>query len=135
MLSQHVQRRYARELVGDRPAGVGYLLKQRVADVDAFLGAVRTVAAGGAVIDHEVVEIMLDRSARHDAGLAALTARQREVLGLMAEGLSNAGIAQCLYVTEKAVVQHCSNIYAALGLAPTTDEHRRVLAAVRHLAG
>lgn len=133
VLSQHVQRRYAHELLGDRPAGVGYLLKQRVADVDAFLGAVRTVAAGGAVIDHEVVEIMLDRSAR--PGLAALTARQREVLGLMAEGLSNAGIAQRLYVTEKAVVQHCSNIYAALDLAPTSDEHRRVLAVVRHLAG
>ena len=135
VLSQHVQRRYAQELLGDRPAGVGYLLKQRVADVDAFLGAVRTVAAGGAVIDHEVLEIMLDRSGRHDAGLAALTARQREVLGLMAEGLSNAGIAQRLYVTEKAVVQHCSNIYAALDLAPTTDEHRRVLAVVRHLTG
>ena len=135
VLSQHVQRRYAHELLGDRPAGVGYLLKQRVADVDAFLRAVRTVAAGGAVIDHEVVEIMLDRSARHDPGLAALPARQREVLGLMAEGLSNAGIAHRLYVTEKAVVQHCSKIYAALGLAPTTDEHRRVLAVVRHLAG
>ena len=135
VLSQHVQRRYAHELLGDRPAGVGYLLKQRVADVDAFLGAVQTVAAGGAVIDHDVVEIMLDRSARHDAGLAALTARQREVLGLMAEGLSNAAIAQRLHVTDKAVVQHCSNIYAALDLAPTTDEHRRVLAVVRHLAG
>ncbi|MDP8909616.1 MAG: response regulator transcription factor, partial [Chloroflexota bacterium] len=133
VLSQHVQRRYAHELLGDRPAGVGYLLKQRVADVDAFLGAVRTVAAGGAVIDHEVVEIMLDRSARDDADLAALTARQREVLGLMAEGLSNAAIAQRLYITEKAVVQHCSNIYTALDLAPTTDEHRRVLAVVRHL--
>ena len=135
VLSHHVQRRYARELLGDRPAGVGYLLKQRVADVNAFLGALRSVAAGGVVIDHEVLEIMLDRSGRHDADLAALTARQREVLGLMAEGLSNAAIAQRLYVTEKAVVGHCSNIYAALGLAPSSHEHRRVLAVVRHLAG
>jgi DNA-binding NarL/FixJ family response regulator len=133
VLSQHVQRRYAQELLGDRPAGVGYLLKQRIADADAFLSALRSVAAGGAVIDHEVIEIMLDRSARQDAGLAALTARQREVLGLMAEGLSNAAIAQRLYVTEKSVVQHCSNIYTALGLAPTHDEHRRVVAVVRHL--
>ena len=134
VLSQHVQRRYARELLGDRPAGVGYLLKQRVADVHAFLDAVRTVAAGGAVIDHEVVELMLDRSRHQDDGRTALTARQREVLGLMAEGLSNAAIARRLHVTEKAVVQHSSNIYSALGLAPHPDDHRRVLAVVRHIA-
>ena len=135
VLSQHVQRRYAMELIGDGTggAGIGYLLKQRVADVDAFLEAVASVAAGGTVLDHEVVQLLMDRVARHDAGLAALTGRQREVLGLMAEGLTNAAIARRLFLTEKAVVQHCSNIYAALNLAHNTDDHRRVLAVIRHL--
>ena len=135
VLSQYVQRRYALELLGDRSAGVGYLLKQRVADVPAFVDAVRTVATGGTVLDPEVVELVLGRSAQHGADLATLTDRQREVLALMAEGLSNAAIARRLHVSDKAVVQHCSNIYAALGLAPSPDDHRRVLAVVRHLAG
>ena len=133
VLSQYVQRRYALELLSDRPAGVGYLLKQRVADVPAFLDAVRVVAAGGTVLDHEVVELALNRTAQRDPGMAALTDRQREVLGLMAQGLTNAAIARRLVVSEKAVVQHCSNIYAALGLAPGPDDHRRVLAVVQHL--
>ncbi len=136
VLSQHVQRRYAIELLGNGTGGggVGYLLKQRVADVSAFLDAVASVAAGGTVLDHEVVQLVVDRVARHDASLAALTGRQREVLGLMAEGLTNAAIARRLFLTEKAVVQHCSNIYAALNLAHNTDDHRRVLAVIRHLA-
>ena len=135
VLSQYVQRTYALELLGDRPAGVGYLLKQRVADVTAFLEAIHTVAAGGTVVDPEVVELALTRSARREPGLAPLTGRQREVLALMAEGLTNAAIARRLVVSEKAVVQHCSNIYAALGLAPGPDDHRRVLAVLQHLAG
>ena len=134
VLSQHVQRRYALELLGDRPAGIGYLLKQRVSDVAAFLDALRTVAAGGTVIDPEVVGLALDHSARRDVQLAALTERQREVLHLMAQGMSNAAIARHLVVSEKAVVQHCSNIYAALGLPARPDDHRRVLAVLRYLA-
>ena len=134
VLSQHVQRRYALELLADDAGGVGYLLKQRVADVGAFLDAVRSVAAGGTVIDPEVVALSLDRSTSHDAQLEALTTRQREVLELMAQGLSNAAIARRLVVSEKAVVQHCSNIYGALDLTARPDDHRRVLAVLRYLA-
>jgi DNA-binding NarL/FixJ family response regulator len=134
VLSQHVQRRYAMELLTERPAGVGYLLKQRIADIATFCEDLRRVCAGGTVLDPEVVALMVARAQRDDDALARLTARQREVLALMAEGRSNAAIARGLTITEKAVVQHVSRIYDELGLPPSEDDHRRVLAVVRYLS-
>ncbi len=133
VLSQHVQRRYAIELMSGDAAGIGYLLKQRIADIGTFLDDLRRVATGGTVLDPEVVDLMLNRAEHTSGPVGRLTRRQREVLALMAEGRSNAGIAAALFLTEKAVVQHTSNIYDALGLAVTTDDHRRVLAVIRHL--
>nr|WP_218891258.1 response regulator transcription factor [Actinomycetospora corticicola] len=130
VLSQHVHGQYAVELLGSRPRGVGYLLKQRVADVGNFVRDLRRVAAGDVALDPEVVTAML---ARQDDGVQRLSARRREVLGLIAEGRSNAAIARRLGITEKAVVAHVSGIYEALGLADHADDHRRVLAVVRHL--
>jgi DNA-binding NarL/FixJ family response regulator len=134
VLSQFVQRRYAVELIGDDPAGVGYLLKQRVGDVDRFAADVHAVAEGGTVLDPDVVELMLSRVERKSAAVEALTARQREVLALIAEGRSNAAIAARLGVTERAIVSHASNIYDQLGLVDDSDDHRRVLAVLRYLA-
>lgn len=131
VLSQHVQRRYATELLAARPTGVGYLLKQRIADVDAFTEDLRQVSGGATVLDPEVVTLMMSRA--RDA-LTGLTSRQREVLALMAEGRSNAAIARRLSVSERAVVQHTSHIYDELGLPLSDDDHRRVLAVVRYLA-
>ena len=135
VLSQHVQRRYASELMrsGDGAGGVGYLLKQRVADSEAFCADVRRVAGGASVLDPEVVSAMLGRSEREP--LEQLTERQREVLALMAEGRSNAGIAERLFLTERAVIKHVSHIYDELGIRPAADDHRRVLAVVRYLEG
>jgi DNA-binding NarL/FixJ family response regulator len=133
VLSQYVHRQYARELLGEQPAGVGYLLKQRVADAAAFCRDVRIVAEGGTVLDPEVVSAMLNRARSHPA-LARLTPRQSEVLGLIAEGRTNAAIARRLAITEKAVVQHASRIYDVLGLAAGGEDHRRVLAVVRYLS-
>ena len=135
VLSQYVHRRYARELLGDQPAGVGYLLKQRVADVAAFCRDVRTVADGGTVLDPEVVSAMLSRARPGSTALERLTPRQSDVIGLLIEGRTNAAIARRLGITEKAVVQHVSSIYDQLGLAPNADDHRRVLAVVRYLGG
>ncbi len=132
VLSQHVQRSYARELLAHCSTSVGYLLKQRVADVSQFLADLQAVADGAIVLDPEVVELALSR-AQGDVGLERLTERQREVLGLMAQGRSNAWIARALFVSEKAVVVHASNIYTALGLPPSSDDHRRVLAVLRLL--
>ena len=134
VLSQYVQRRYAVELLTDRPAKVGYLLKQRIADVDAFCADLRRVARGGTALDPEVVGVMVKRARLAQDDLARLTPRQQEVLALMAEGRSNAWIASRLVVTEKAVVQHSSRIYEALGLPVAVDDHRRVLAVIRYLA-
>ena len=115
VLSQHVQRQYASELLqsGAGAGGVGYLLKQRVADADAFCADVRRIGAGGSVLDPEVVRTVLGGAARDP--LARLTERQREVIGLVAEGRSNAGIAERLFLTERAVVKHVSHVYDALG--------------------
>jgi DNA-binding NarL/FixJ family response regulator len=135
VLSQYVHRQYARELLGDRPAGVGYLLKQRVADVAGFCRDVRTVAAGGTVLDSEVVSAMLTRARNAGDRLGRLTPRQTDVIGLIAEGRTNAAIARQLRISEKAVVQHVSNIYDLLGLAANAEDHRRVLAVVRYLNG
>jgi DNA-binding NarL/FixJ family response regulator len=134
VLSQHVQRRYAAELLegGGDGRGVGYLLKQRVADSATFCADLRRVGAGGAVLDPEVVRSMLGRIRR--GPVDELTERQRSVLALMAEGRSNAGIAEQLVLTEKAVIKHVSHIYDALGIEVAANDHRRVLAVVRYLS-
>lgn len=134
VLSQHVQRRYATELLGQDRGGFGYLLKQRIADVRTFTDSLRRVAEGGTALDPEVVSMMVARASRGDRAIGRLTPRQREVLALMAEGRSNAAIAAQLFLTTKAVVQHTSNIYDALELPNDADDHRRVLAVIRYLA-
>jgi DNA-binding NarL/FixJ family response regulator len=130
VLSQWVEERYATELLSDRPHGVGYLLKDRVADLAEFLDALDRVAAGGSALDPEVVAQLLARS-RHP--LASLTPREREVLALMAEGRSNGAIAAALVVGEGAVEKHINSIFTKLGLAPADRDHRRVLAVLRYL--
>ncbi|YCK37726.1 response regulator [Actinomadura sp. ATCC 39365] len=132
ILSQYVEQLYARELLSDRSGGVGYLLKDRVGDVDRFVDAVRQVAAGGTAMDPEVVAQLLTRRDR-DEPLAALTPREREVLTLMAEGLSNLAIAAHFQVTDKAVGKHTNNIFAKLGLPPSDDHNRRVMAVLTYL--
>jgi DNA-binding NarL/FixJ family response regulator len=132
VLSQHVEQLYARELLSDRSGGVGYLLKDRVSNVGQFIDALRRVADGGTALDPEVVSQLLTRHAR-DEPLRELTPREREVLGLMAEGRSNAAIAAKLFVTDKAVAKHTSNIFSKLGLPPSDDDNRRVLAVVAYL--
>jgi DNA-binding NarL/FixJ family response regulator len=129
VLSQHVEPLYARELLGDRRGAVGYLLKERVSDVAQFVDAVRQVAGGGTVMDPEVVARLLERSRPLDV----LTVREREVLGEMAAGRSNAAIAARLHVTDKAVSKHINSIFAKLGLPPSEDDHRRVLAVLAYL--
>jgi len=132
VLSQDVQPLYARELLASPGGGVGYLLKDRVGDVGQFVDAVRRVAAGGSAMDPEVVAELLTRRSR-DEPLQTLTAREREVLGHMAEGRSNAAIAGRLFVTEKAVGKHTNNIFSKLGLPPSADDNRRVLAVLAYL--
>jgi DNA-binding NarL/FixJ family response regulator len=132
VLSQHVEPLYARELLATGPQGLGYLLKDRVSDVRRFIEAVRTVAAGGTAIDPEVVAQLLARHAR-DELLDRLTPREREVLALMAEGRTNAGIAARLVVTEKAVSKHINNVFTKLDLYPAEDGNRRVLAVLTYL--
>jgi DNA-binding NarL/FixJ family response regulator len=132
ILSQYVEEGYALELLSDRTGGVGYLLKDRVADVDRFVDAVRRVGTGGSVLDPEVVAHLVGRRRRNDP-LSVLTPREREVLSLMAEGRSNQGIAERLVITERAVEKHVTAILDKLGLAPTPDDHRRVLAVLTFL--
>ena len=127
VLSQHLVERFVAELVGDDPAGVGYLLKHRVADLSYFIEAVRTVAGGGTALDPEVVARMVGRKRRVDP-LDALTPREREVLSLMAEGLSNQGIADRLVVGAPAVEKHVTSIFSKLDLGHDRSESRRVLA-------
>jgi DNA-binding NarL/FixJ family response regulator len=134
ILSQFYEENYAIELIGDRPEGVGYLLKERVGDVDAFVSAVERVAAGGSALDPEVVGRMLGRR-RLDGPLDTLSPRERDVLGAMAEGKSNRGIAEELVVTEAAVEKHVTSIFHKLALGPTSTEHRRVLAVLTFLRG
>ena len=134
VLSQYVEQLYARELLADEAGAVGYLLKDRVFNDDQFVDAVRTVAGGGTVMDPEVVTKLLGRRARQGP-LARLSAREREVLELMAEGRSNSAIAQRLFVTEKAVSKHSTSIFAKLDLAPSDDDNRRVLAVLAYLNG
>jgi DNA-binding NarL/FixJ family response regulator len=130
VLSQYVEERYASELLAERGGAVGYLLKDRVADVADFIDALRRIAGGGSVLDPEVVAQVLARSR---SPLASLTPREREVLGLMAEGRSNVAIAGALSVGEGAVEKYISSIFGKLGLTPTDSDHRRVLAVLRYL--
>jgi DNA-binding NarL/FixJ family response regulator len=132
VLSQYVEEGYAMELLGDSAEGVGYLLKDRIADVDRFLDAVRRVAEGGSALDPEVVSHMLGRRRREDP-VDELTPREREVLELMAEGRSNHAIAEQLVVTERAIEKHVTSIFGKLGLASQPDNHRRVLAVLAYL--
>ena len=134
VLSQYVEEAYATELLAGSTASTGYLLKDRIAEVEEFLVAVRQVGSGGTVLDPEVVGQLLARSRRRDP-LDRLTAREREVLALMAEGRSNPAIARRLYVSDKAVEKHVSNIFSKLDLPPTEDDHRRVLAVLRWVKG
>jgi DNA-binding NarL/FixJ family response regulator len=132
LLSAHVEQLYALELLADQAGSVGYLLKDRVFNDDQFTDAVRAVASGGTVMDPEVVGKLLGRRAR-DEPIARLSAREREVLALMAEGRSNSAIAQRLHVSDKAVGKHCTSIFAKLDLAPSDDDNRRVLAVLAYL--
>jgi DNA-binding NarL/FixJ family response regulator len=132
VLSQYVEEGYALDLVGDKAEGTGYLLKDRVSDVDRFVEAVRRVGEGGSVLDPEVVATLLGRRRRDDP-LAELTDREREVLGLMAEGRSNQAIAEQLVVTERAVEKHVTSIFGKLRLTPAAEDHRRVLAVLTFL--
>ncbi|GAA3680202.1 LuxR C-terminal-related transcriptional regulator [Streptomyces iranensis] len=132
VLSQHVEQLYARELLADGSGGIGYLLKDRVFDADQFVDAVRRVAAGGTAMDPQVISQLLDRRAQ-DRPLGRLTPRELEVMELMAEGRSNTAIAAQLFVTERAVAKHTSNIFGKLGLPPSDDNNRRVLAVLAYL--
>jgi DNA-binding NarL/FixJ family response regulator len=133
VLSQYVEERYASELLGSETAGVGYLLKDRVVDIADFVAAVRRVAAGGSAVDAEVVRQLIGRSGRA-SDLDRLTPRELEVLDLMAQGLSNTGIAERLVVSLGAVEKHISNVFTKLGLEHESSAHRRVLAVLTYLA-
>jgi DNA-binding NarL/FixJ family response regulator len=135
VFSQYIETRYAADLLGAASggaAGVGYLLKDRVADVGEFVEALSRVAGGGTALDPDVIAELLGASRRAD-GLSTLTARERDVLGLMAEGRSNGAIARILVVSERAVEKHVGNIFSKLGLPPSDADHRRVLAVLRYL--
>ena len=132
VLSQYVEQLYARELLAGGSGGIGYLLKDRVLDGAQFADAVRRVASGGTAMDPEVVSRLLASNAG-DSAVAALSPREREVLGLMAEGRSNSAIAQQLVITERAVAKHTASIFMRLGLQPSDDDNRRVLAVIAYL--
>jgi DNA-binding NarL/FixJ family response regulator len=132
VLTQFTEERYAHDLIGDRPEGVGYLLKERIADVPAFVEAIRRVAAGGSALDPEIVGRILGRR-RSRGPLDLLTPREREVLAGMAEGLTNKGIAESLVITEAAVEKHVTRIFDKLGLGRGEHEHRRVRAVLTYL--
>jgi DNA-binding NarL/FixJ family response regulator len=133
VLSQYVEQLYARELLAGGTGGIGYLLKDRVLNGAQFADAVRRVARGGTALDPEVIAHLVDRNSA-DGALATLSPREREVLGLMAEGRSNVAIAQRLVITERAVAKHTASIFLRLGLQPSDDDNRRVLAVVTYLS-
>jgi DNA-binding NarL/FixJ family response regulator len=135
VLSQHVERLYARELLADGTGGIGYLLKDRVFNADQFVDAVRRVAGGGTAMDPDVVAKLLAGGGHADTGVSKLTPREREVLELMAEGRSNAAIGQRLFLSESAVGKHTANIFTKLGLTVSDDDNRRVLAVLAYLDG
>ena len=132
VFSQYIETRSAAELFAGAPAGVGYLLKDRVADVGDFIEAISSVAHGGTVLDPEVVRQLLRATRRADS-LATLTPREKEVLSLMAQGRSNTAIAGALVISARVVEKHVASIFAKLGLAPSDDDNRRVIAAIRYL--
>ena len=132
VLSQYVEQIYARELLADGAGGIGYLLKDRVLDGAQFADAVRRVAGGGTAMDPEVISRLLDRNSG-GTPVASLSPREREVLALMAEGRSNAAVAQRLVITERAVAKHTASIFMRLGLQPSEDDNRRVLAVLAYL--
>jgi DNA-binding NarL/FixJ family response regulator len=132
VLSQHVEQLYARELLADGNGGIGYLLKDRVFDAAQFVDAVRRVAGGGTAMDPQVIQQLLSRRAQ-DRPIAQLTPREKEVMELMAQGRSNAAIAAQLFVTERAVAKHTSNIFGKLDLTVSDDDNRRVLAVLAYL--
>jgi DNA-binding NarL/FixJ family response regulator len=132
VLSHHVESTYAAQLLADNPRGVGYLLKDRVTDLDEFVDALRRVGTGASVIDPEIVARLLARQRTNDL-LATLTSRERQVLALMAEGRSNQAISDLLFLTAKTVETHVARIFAKLGLVPAPSDHRRVLAAITYL--
>jgi DNA-binding NarL/FixJ family response regulator len=134
VFSQYIETRYATRLLEGNASGIGYLLKDRVADVAEFADALERVACGGTALDPEVVSQLLGAS-RRSTGLASLTSRERDVLSLMAEGRSNAGIAAGLVVTGGAVEKHVASIFAKLGLPPSESDNRRVLAVLQYLGG
>jgi DNA-binding NarL/FixJ family response regulator len=133
VLSQYFEEHYAVDLIGEDPEGVGYLLKERVGDVEVFIDAVNRVAAGGSALDPEVVARMLGRR-REEGPLDRLSPREHDVLGAMAEGRSNRGIAESLVVTQAAVEKHVTSIFHKLELDPGATEHRRVLAVLTYLS-
>ena len=134
VLSQYVETAYASELIGENTAGIGYLLKERVGDVRAFIDALHSVAAGGTVLDRQVVtQLLAAPEADGEGALPALTVREREVLELMAEGRSNSAIADSLTVTAGAVEKHITNIFSKLDLPAGEEDHRRVLAVLAYL--
>ena len=133
VLSQHLSRQYALDLLAGGHSGVGYLLKQRVAHAARFASDLRCVASGGTVLDRDIVAAAVARAEKVDDRVAQLTRRQREVLSLLAQGLSNAAIAESLLITEKSVTEHISKVYDVLQLPQTGNEHRRVLAVLRYL--
>ena len=133
VLSQYVEQLYARELLADGRGGIGYLLKDRVFDSAQFVEAIRRVAAGGTAMDPEVIARLLARNTDNGA-VSALSPREREVLGLMAEGRSNAAIAERLVITERAVAKHTASIFLRLGLQQSEDDNRRVLAVLAYLS-
>jgi len=132
VLSQYVEERYASELLANGASGIGYLLKDRVADVRDFVAAIRQVAAGGTVLDPEVVAQLVTRRRRDDK-LMALSARELEVLALMAEGRSNRAVAEQLFISDGTVEKHVTSIFEKLQLPASEDDHRRVLAVVTYL--
>ncbi|MBB5135656.1 DNA-binding NarL/FixJ family response regulator [Thermocatellispora tengchongensis] len=132
LFSQYIETRYAAELLAGRSGGVGYLLKDRVSAVEDFLDALERISAGGTALDPEVVTQLM-RAGRRTDPIDALTAREREVLALMAEGRSNTAIARSLHIGDRAVEKHISGIFTKLGLPMSQDAHRRVLAVLRHL--
>ena len=134
VFSQYIEARAAGELLASSPGGVGYLLKDRVADVSDFIEAISSVARGGTVLDPEVVRQLFAVSNRTDA-LGSFTGREREVLALIAEGRSNTAIASSLFISPGVVEKHVASIFAKLGLAPSDSDNRRVIAAIRYLQG
>ena len=132
VLSQYIEADYALELIGDDARGVGYLLKDRISDIEEFADAIRRVACGGSVLDPEVVRWMLGQR-RETSALSELTPREHEVLGLLAQGCSNAGVASRIFVTQRSVEKHVTSIMSKLGLPSEPEAHRRVLAVLAYL--